>query len=81
MKYPQTPLFCSLILATRVSGVGPADKNIAPLMGPESMDITVKSGSVDGERIDRFIAQFMVELMQTDRVLPQGRPPCSSRTP
>jgi 2-dehydropantoate 2-reductase len=53
---------CDLyVLATKASGVGPAAKMIAPLMGPESMVITIQNGLGAGERI----AQYMT----TDRVL------------
>jgi len=53
---------CDLyILATKASGVGPAAKSIAPLMGPESMVITIQNGLGAGERI--------AEFMDTDRVL------------
>jgi len=53
---------CDLyILATKASGVGPAAKSIAPLMGPESMLITIQNGLGAGERI--------AEFMDTDRVL------------
>jgi len=53
---------CDLyVLATKASGVGPAAKNIAPLMGPESMVITIQNGLGAGERIADF--------MDTSRVL------------
>ena len=53
---------CDLyVLATKASGVGPAAEMIAPLMGPESMVITIQNGLGAGERI----AQYMT----TDRVL------------
>jgi len=53
---------CDLyVLATKASGVGPAAKKIAPLMGPESMVITIQNGLGAGERI--------AEFMDTDRVL------------
>jgi 2-dehydropantoate 2-reductase len=53
---------CDLyVLATKASGVGPAAAAIAPLMGPESMVITIQNGLGAGERIARF--------MSTDRVL------------
>jgi 2-dehydropantoate 2-reductase len=53
---------CDLyVLATKASGVGPAAKSIAPLMGPESMVITIQNGLGAGERI--------AEFMDTDRVL------------
>ena len=53
---------CDLyVLATKASGVGPAAKCIAPLMGPESMVITIQNGLGAGERI--------AEHMETDRVL------------
>ena len=53
---------CDLyVLATKASGVGPAAKKIAPLMGSESMVITIQNGLGAGERI--------AEFMDTDRVL------------
>jgi 2-dehydropantoate 2-reductase len=53
---------CDLyVLATKASGVGPAAKMIAPLMGPESMVITIQNGLGAGERIAQY--------MNTDRVL------------
>ena len=53
---------CDLyVLATKALGVGPAARMIAPLMGPESMVITIQNGLGAGERI----AQYMT----TDRVL------------
>jgi 2-dehydropantoate 2-reductase len=53
---------CDLyILATKASGVGPAAQKIAPLMGPQSMLITIQNGLGAGERI--------AEFMDTDRVL------------
>jgi len=53
---------CDLyVLATKASGVGPAARAIAPLMGPESMVITIQNGLGAGERI--------AEFMDTGRVL------------
>ncbi len=53
---------CDLyVLATKASGVGPAARAIAPLMGPESMVITIQNGLGAGERI--------AEFMDTSRVL------------
>jgi 2-dehydropantoate 2-reductase len=53
---------CDLyVLATKAAGVGPAAKAISPLMGTESMVITIQNGLGAGERI----AQYMT----TDRVL------------
>jgi len=53
---------CDLyVLATKSSGVGPAAKMIAPLMGPESIVITIQNGLGAGERIAQYMA--------TDRVL------------
>lgn len=53
---------CDLyVLATKASGVGPAARNIAPLMGPESMLITIQNGLGAGECI--------AEFMETERVL------------
>ena len=53
---------CDLyVLATKASGVGPAARSIAPLMGRESMLITIQNGLGAGERI--------AEFMDTERVL------------
>ncbi|MDH3632239.1 MAG: 2-dehydropantoate 2-reductase [Gammaproteobacteria bacterium] len=53
---------CDLyVLATKASGVGPAAKTIAPLMGSESVVITIQNGLGAGERIAQF--------MKTERVL------------
>ena len=53
---------CDLyVLATKASGVGAAAQNVAPIMGPESMLITIQNGLGAGERIAEFMA--------TDRVL------------
>jgi 2-dehydropantoate 2-reductase len=53
---------CDLyVLATKASGVGTAAKAIAPLMGPESVVITIQNGLGAGERIAQF--------METERVL------------
>ena len=53
---------CDLyVLATKAAGVGPAAESIAPLMGSESIVITIQNGLGAGERI----AQYMT----TDRVL------------
>lgn len=53
---------CDLyVLATKASGVGLAAEAIAPLVGPESVVITIQNGLGAGERITQF--------METDRVL------------
>ncbi len=53
---------CDLyVLATKASGVGAAAKTIAPLMGSESIVITIQNGLGAGERIAQF--------METTRVL------------
>jgi len=53
---------CDLyVLATKAAGVGPAARMIAPLMGPESVAITIQNGLGAGQRITQF--------MNTDRVL------------
>ena len=53
---------CDLyVLATKASGVAPAAQKIAPLMGPQSMLITIQNGLGAGERI--------AEFMDTERVL------------
>ena len=53
---------CDLyVLATKASAVAAAAETIAPLMGPESMVITIQNGLGAGERIAKY--------MSTDRVL------------
>ena len=53
---------CDLyVLATKAAGVGPAARSIAPVMGSESMLITIQNGLGAGERI--------AEYMDTERVL------------
>ena len=53
---------CDLyVLATKADGVGPAAATIAPLMGPESILLTIQNGLGAGERIARY--------MPTERVL------------
>ena len=53
---------CDLyVLATKASGVGPAAEMIAPLMGSNSMVITIQNGLGAAERIAQY--------MSTDRVL------------
>ena len=53
---------CDLyVLATKASGVGVAAREIAPLMGPESILLTIQNGLGAGDRI--------AEFMETDRVL------------
>ena len=53
---------CELyVLATKASGVGPAAETIAPLMGADSMVVTIQNGLGAGERIAQY--------MDTDRVL------------
>ena len=53
---------CELyVLATKASGVGSAAEMIAPLMGADSMVITIQNGLGAGERIARY--------MDTSRVL------------
>ena len=53
---------CELyVLATKASGVGPAAETIAPLMGVDSVVITIQNGLGAGERIAQY--------MDTDRVL------------
>jgi len=53
---------CELyVLATKASGVGPAAEMIAPLMGADSMVVTIQNGLGAGERIALH--------MDTDRVL------------
>lgn len=53
---------CDLyVLATKAPAVAAAAETIAPLMGPESMVITIQNGLGAGERIAKY--------MSTDRVL------------
>lgn len=53
---------CELyVLATKAAGVGAAAKAIAPLMGSESIVLTIQNGLGAGERIARY--------MSTERVL------------
>ncbi len=53
---------CDLyVLATKASGVAAAAATIAPLMGPESIVLTIQNGLGAGERIARY--------MPTERVL------------
>ena len=53
---------CELyVLATKASAVGSAARAIAPLMGPESIVITIQNGLGAGDRI--------AEFMDTERVL------------
>jgi len=58
---------CDLyVLATKASGVGPAAGAIAPLMGPESMVITIQNGLGAGERIAKFMDTSKVLLGVAD---------------
>ena len=58
---------CGLyLLATKASGVGPAAEVIAPLMGPESIVLTIQNGLGAGERIARFMPTEHVLLGVAD---------------
>jgi 2-dehydropantoate 2-reductase len=58
---------CDLyVLATKASGVGPAARAIAPLMGAESMVITIQNGLGAGERIAEFMDAGRVLLGVAD---------------
>jgi len=58
---------CDLyVLATKASGVGPAARDIAPLMGPESMVITIQNGLGAGERIAEYMDAGKVLLGVAD---------------
>lgn len=48
---------CDLyIIATKADGVGPAAKAVAPLMGPDSLVLTIQNGLGAGERIAEHMA-------------------------
>ena len=57
-------------------------RSVTLLMGPESIVIAIQSGPGAGERIAqhiacniaRYIALFVVELIQAERVLPKVHP-------
>ncbi len=58
---------CELyVLATKASGVGPAAQEIAPLMGSDSMVITIQNGLGAGERIAEHMAMDRVLLGVAD---------------
>ncbi len=58
---------CDLyVLATKAAGVGPAAEAIAPLMGPESIVLTIQNGLGAGERIARFMPTDCVLLGVAD---------------
>ncbi len=58
---------CELyVLATKAAGVGPAAKTIAPLMGSESIVLTIQNGLGAGERIARYMATERVLLGVAD---------------
>ncbi len=58
---------CDLyVLATKAAGVGPAAEAIAPLMGPESIVLTIQNGLGAGERIARFMSAERVLLGVAD---------------
>lgn len=58
---------CELyLLATKAAGVGSAAQSIAPLLGPESIVITIQNGLGAGERIARFIPTGRVLLGVAD---------------
>lgn len=54
---------CDLyILATKASGVGPAARAIAPVMGPDSLVLTIQNGLGSGERIAEHLPTSNVLL-------------------
>ena len=58
---------CDLyVLATKAAGVGPAARAIAPLMGPESIVLTIQNGLGAGERIAGFMPTGRVLLGVAD---------------
>ena len=58
---------CDLyIVATKASGVGPAARSIAPLMGPRSLVLTIQNGLGAGERIAEHIPTENVLLGVAD---------------
>ena len=58
---------CDLyIIATKASGVGPAAEAIAPVMGPDSLVLTIQNGLGSGERIARFMPTANVLLGVAD---------------
>lgn len=58
---------CDLfVLATKAAGVGPAAEVIAPLMGPESIVLTIQNGLGAGERVARFLPAERILLGVAD---------------
>ena len=58
---------CDLyIIATKASGVGPAAESIAPVMGPDSLVLTIQNGLGSGERIAQFMPTQNVLLGVAD---------------
>jgi 2-dehydropantoate 2-reductase len=58
---------CDLyVIATKASGVGPAARAIAPLMGPESLVLTIQNGLGSGDRIARYMPVVNVLLGVAD---------------
>ena len=58
---------CDLyIIATKASGVGPAAEAIAPVMGPDSLVLTIQNGLGSGERIAQFMPTQNVLLGVAD---------------
>ncbi len=58
---------CDLyVLATKTAGVGPAAEVIAPLMGAESVVLTIQNGLGAGERIARFLPAERILLGVAD---------------
>ncbi len=58
---------CDLyVLATKAAGVGPAAEVIAPLMGAESVVLTIQNGLGAGERIARFLPAERILLGVAD---------------
>ena len=60
---PSKARLCDLyIIATKASGVGPAARAIAPVLGPKSLVLTIQNGLGAGERIAEHMATENVLL-------------------
>lgn len=51
-----------VIIATKASGVGPAAASIAPMLGPDTVVMTIQNGLGAGERIRQHLPQVPVVL-------------------
>lgn len=51
-----------IIIATKASGVGPAAKSIVPIMGKQTLVLTIQNGLGAGERISQYLAPDNVLL-------------------